>query len=242
MKRLYANGGLFLVSVGVALALAAAGLTANVALFANDAPTRSTTAAEPPEGEEQSGESPESMLGEPIRWRRSVPVGRPYAGRLVRGVELPSEGEDFFTWDPIRRVAPNRDWRRYGTDRLLRVLLGVLREFHAVHPGAPRVGIGDLSRPRGGDFGRRFGLPGHASHQNGLDADVYYPRLDRREQEPTSVAEIDRALAQDLVNRFVRVGARFVFVGRSVGLRGNRRIVQAIPRHDNHLHVRLWPP
>jgi murein endopeptidase len=243
MKRLYANGGLFLVSVGVALALAAAGLTANVALFANDAPTRSTTAAEPPpEGEEQSGESPESMLGEPIRWRRSVPVGRPYAGRLVRGVQLPSEGEDFFTWDPIHRVAPNRGGRRYGTDRLLRVLLRVLREFHAAHPGAPRVGIGDLSRRRGGDFGRRFGLPGHASHQNGLDADVYYPRRDRREQEPTSVADVDRILAQDLVDRFVRVRARFVFVGRSVGLRGNRRIVQAIPRHDDHMHVRLWPP
>jgi S-adenosylmethionine:tRNA-ribosyltransferase-isomerase (queuine synthetase) len=50
---------------------------------------------------------------------------------------------------------------------------------------------------------------------------------------------VDRELAQDLVDRFVRAGARFVFVGLHVGLRGNRRIVQEIPLHDNHLHVRL---
>ena len=71
--------------------------------------------------------------------------------------------------------------------------------------------------------------------------DVYYPRLDRREQAPDAVAQVDRPLAQDLVDAFVGANARFVFVGLSVGLRGNRRIVQAIPNHDNHLHVRLWP-
>ena len=46
--------------------------------------------------------------------------------------------------------------------------------------------IGDLSRPRGGDFGRRFGPIGHASHQNGLDADVYFPRKDGK---PARAAE-----------------------------------------------------
>jgi murein endopeptidase len=133
------------------------------------------------------GEPPETMLAEPIRWRDSVALGRTNAGRLVRGVQLPSEGENFFTWDPIRRTAPNRDWRRHGTDHLVRVLLGVLAEFRAAHPGAPRVGIGDLSRPQGGDFGRRYGPPGHASHQNGLDVDVYYPRRDAREHPPAAV-------------------------------------------------------
>lgn len=193
-------------------------------------------AADPRAGEH---EAPESMLAEPIRWRRSAAIGLPFAGRLARGVQLPSEGEDYFTWDPILEEAPNRDWRRFGADRLVRVLLRVLAEHRAAHPDAPRVGIGDLSRPRGGNFGPRFGPPGHASHQNGLDADVYYPRIDRRERAPARVADVDRALAQDLVDRFVRAGAQYVFVGPRVGLRGPRRVVQPLTHHDNHLHVRI---
>ncbi len=43
------------------------------------------------------------------------------------------------------------------------------------------MGIGDLSRPNGGVFDERFGGRGHASHQNGLDVDVYYPRRDGQE-------------------------------------------------------------
>ena len=187
----------------------------------------------------EPAEPAEAMLAEPVRWRRSVAVGLPHAGRLVRGVQLPSEGEDFFTWDAVRDTVPNRDWRRHGTDRLLRVLLQVLGEFRAANPGAPRVGIGDLSRPQGGDFGPRFGGRGHDSHQNGLDADVYYPRLDGRERGPASVAQVDRALSQDLVDRFVRAGARYVFVGPRVGLRGKRRIVQPLVYHDDHMHVRV---
>jgi murein endopeptidase len=178
---------------------------------------------------------------EPIRWRASRAVGLPYAGRLVRGVQLPAQDATFFTWDPIRKTTPNRGWRRHGTDRLVGTLLEVLGEFQDEHPDAPRVGIGDLSRPQGGNFGPRFGYPGHASHQNGLDADVYYPRLDRRERAPVRPAQIDRVLAQDMVDRFVAAGAQYVFVGPRTGLRGPRRVVQAIPHHDNHLHVRLRP-
>jgi hypothetical protein len=176
---------------------------------------------------------------EPLRWRASKALGRPTEGRLVRGVRLPSEGSLYFTWDPIERGSPNRPWRRFGTARLVRTVLRVLEEFKAAHPQAPRIGIGDLSRPHGGDFGPRFGFPGHASQQNGLDVDIYYPRKDRREREPSSPAQIDRPLAQDLVRRFVRAGARFVFVGYNAGLTGPPRVVQAIPRHDNHLHVRI---
>ena len=176
---------------------------------------------------------------ESIRWRRSRSVGLPWRGRLVDGVLLPAAGARFFTWDPVLRRAPNRPWRRVGSDRLVRTLMRVLADFSAAHPQAPRIGIGDLSRPRGGDFGVRYGLPGHASHQNGLDADLYYPRLDRRERPPRTVAQIDRPLAQDLVDRFVRAGATYVFVGPSTGLVGPRKIVQRLAHHDNHLHVRL---
>jgi murein endopeptidase len=176
-----------------------------------------------------------------IVWHRSRAVGLPYAGSLVGGVRLPREGVHFFTWDPVLHRLPNRPWRRYGTDRLVRTLLAVVDAYAAAHPHAPRVGIGDLSRPHGGDFGPRYGGLGHASHQNGLDADVYYPRLDRRERAPRSAGQIDRRLAQDLVDRFVRAGAQFVFVGPDTGLHGPAGVVEVLVNHDDHLHVRLRP-
>jgi murein endopeptidase len=171
---------------------------------------------------------------EPIAWRESVAVGTPSAGRLVRGVRLPAERAEFFTWDPVERRRPNRAWRRWGTDRLVRIVLRVVREYAAAHPNAPRVGIGDLSRPRGGSFG-----PKHASHQNGLDIDVYYPRLDRRERPPRRVEQINRRLAQDLVDRFVRAGAEIVYVGPLTGFTGPPSVVQVLWNHDNHLHARF---
>jgi murein endopeptidase len=100
------------------------------------------------------------------------------------------------------------------------------------------VGIGDLSKPQGGWFG-----PRHASHQNGLDVDVYYPRLDRRERPPLRVRQIDLRLSQALVELFVRAGAERIFVGPNTGLRAPASVVQVLGGHDNHLHVRIgFPP
>jgi murein endopeptidase len=175
----------------------------------------------------------------PIEWRESTAIGAPSAGRLEDGVKLPSAGAAFFTWDPIQRESPDRGWRRWGTDRLVRTTLRVVREFARAHPNAPRIGIGDLSRPHGGDFGPRYGLPGHASHQNGLDVDLYYPRLDRKELSPKRVEQIDLPLSQDLVDRFVDAGAEVVFVGPNTGLEGPPGVVVPLANHDNHLHVRL---
>ena len=167
-------------------------------------------------------------------------LGLPWAGTLAGGVPLEPEGEHFFTWDGVRDRAPNRPARRYGNRRLVETLLRVLDEYAAAHPDAARVGIGDLSRPHGGDFGRRFGAPGHASHQNGLDADVYYPRRDRRERPPRRPGQIDRRLAQDLVDRLVAAGAAKAFVGPRTGLTGPPAVVEVLPAyHDDHLHVRL---
>jgi murein endopeptidase len=120
-----------------------------------------------------------------------------------------------------------------GTDDLVRLVRHVASEYAAEHPRAPRLGVGDLSRPRGGSFG-----PRHVSHQNGLDVDVYYPRLDRRERAPTKVAQIDLPLAQSLVDLFVQAGATRVFVGPNTGLHGPPAVVQVLGGHDNHLHVR----
>ncbi len=103
------------------------------------------------------------------------------------------------------------------------------------------MSVGDISRPRGGDFGPQFGYIGHASHQNGLDVDIYYPRADRRERAPRDASEINRRLSQDLVDRFVDAGAVQVFVGPNTGLKGPPGVVTPLVHHDNHLHVRIAP-
>jgi murein endopeptidase len=172
-----------------------------------------------------------------VHWRRSLSLGRPDDGTLVRGVRFPAEGPKFFTWDPILHRSPDRPWRRYANDRLVRIVLRLLAEYARAHPSAPRVGIGDFSLPHGGYFG-----PKHVSHQNGLDVDVYYPRLDRRERPPVRAAQIDRGLAQDLLDRFVAAGAIRIFVGPNTHLRGPRSVVRILWNHDNHMHVRISGP
>jgi murein endopeptidase len=177
----------------------------------------------------------------PIAGRDSRAVGRPYAGRLVDGVQLPAEGRDFWTYDWGLRVSPNRPWRRWGTDRLVQTLLDVLAGYRAARPEAPRVGIADLSRPHGGGFGRNFGGLGHSSHQNGLDADVLYPRRDGLERRAWAPELVDEELSQDLVDRFVDAGAAYVFTGPRLDLRGPGKVVVKLSHHDDHLHVRIRP-
>lgn len=208
-----------------------------------------------------AGSSSEAAAADPLRaklarleaaidWKRSVAHGTPNAGSITGSVRLPREGMHFVTWDPVRWGRFNRAARLHATDRLARLLLKVARAHARAHPAAPRMTIGDLSRPHGqsfdashgvlGEFGGR-GTLGHVSHQNGLDADIYYPRKDGRERAPDALDQIDRRLAQDLVDRFVAAGAQFVFVGPRTGLTGPPGIVQPTPRHDDHMHVRLTP-
>jgi murein endopeptidase len=179
-----------------------------------------------------------AALGTP----HSVAVGKPWDGRLENGVQLPEEGPDFVTWDEVLRRSPNRGARRWGTEELLALLQSVTREFRAAHPGVPRLLISDLSRPEGGAFGRRYGGLGHDSHQNGLDADVMYPRRDGLLRAPIRPSQVDRALAQDLVDRFLRAGAVKLFVGPHLHLRGPRNVVVALAHHDDHVHVRIATP
>jgi len=193
-----------------------------------------------------SAEEPRAVedrrAGPAVPPRDSVALGEPSSGRLVRGVQVPRTGRSWSTWDPILKRSPNRPWRRWGTTRTVRRTVAAVRSYRRANPRAPRVAIGDLSRPRGGDFGPRYGLPGHASHQNGLDVDVYFPRVDRRASAPGSAADVDRELAQELVDEFVAAGAELVFVGPAVGLGGPPDVVQVLPNHDDHLHARFPDP
>jgi hypothetical protein len=174
--------------------------------------------------------------------RPSRAIGAPWHGRLVNGVQFFEVGQDWLTWDPILKRVPNRPERRWGTQKLISTIKRVLAAYHVANPAAPQVLVGDLSRPHGGIFDRRFGGLGHASHQNGLDVDLYYPRADGALRAAWRVDQIDRALSQELVDRFVADGAQLVFVGLRTGLHGRRKVVEPIPHHDDHMHVRIYKP
>jgi penicillin-insensitive murein endopeptidase len=84
-----------------------------------------------------------------------------YAKGCVGGaVQLPETGP---TWQAMR-LSRNRNW---GQPILVDYLQDLSRKA-AAQPGWEGLYIGDMSQPRGGPM-----LTGHASHQIGLDADIW---------------------------------------------------------------------
>jgi murein endopeptidase len=235
----------------IPLLLLALAVPAALLVAPRDAPERESRAGPQPERQSMPPRPTPAPLprverrARPGVERRARPrpparaAGLPWRGRLIRGRQLPAQGSGYVTWDPILKRIPNRGWRVWGTGRLLGTVRRVLAAYARRHPDAPPVLVGDLSRPRGGDFGPRFGGIGHASHQNGLDVDIYYPRVDGRLRSARRPGLVDLAAAQELVDAFVRAGAEKVFVGPSLDLGGPPAIVQPLVNHDNHLHVRL---
>lgn len=177
--------------------------------------------------------APEAPRYPPVRWAPATSHGLPYAGSLHGGTQLPVEGADWVTWNPVADRVPNLPHRLYGNDRVIRSLLSAVAAYRAAHPSAPRVVVGDVSLRGGGP------MELHVSHQNGLDVDVYYPRVDGALSAPTSVDQVDRRLAQALLDAFLAVGVEKVFVGYRTGLRGPGGVVQPYPNHEDHLHVRF---
>ena len=172
-----------------------------------------------------------------IEWHHATSVGLPYNGSLIDGTQLPVDGPDWVTWNPVTDSVPNAPIRLYGNERTIRAIISVTGAYRAANPEAPPVVIGDISREGGGPM-----TDEHVSHQNGLDVDIYYPRLDRALRAPVATGEIDRPLAQDLLDRFVAAGAQMVLVGYSTGLDGPPRVVFPYASHENHMHVRFPPP
>jgi Penicillin-insensitive murein endopeptidase len=172
-----------------------------------------------------------------IEWHHAISVGLPWGGSLIDGTQLPLEGPSWVTWNPVTDSTPNVPTRLYGHQRTIRAIVTVTEAYRAAHPGAARVVIGDISREGGGPMRDE-----HVSHQNGLDVDVYFPRLDRTLRAPRAPGEIDHRLAQDLLDRFVAAGARMVFVGYSTGLHGPAGVVIPYPGHEYHMHVRFPRP
>lgn len=120
-------------------------------------------------------------------------AARPYGsyakGCFSGGEGLPMDGP---TWQVMR---PSRN-RRWGTPQLIDFVERLASQAPQV--GWPGLLVGDMSQPRGGPM-----LTGHASHQLGLDADVWLTpmpdhKMSRAEREETSATDVVRTDRTDI--------------------------------------------
>lgn len=178
-------------------------------------------------------------------------IGSFSRGCLNGALQLPESGP---TWQAMR-LSRNRNW---GHPELVNFLVGLSRA--ATQAGWRGLYIGDISQPRGGPM-----LTGHASHQLGLDADIWMlppPRLNLSPGQRESISSVSvvapgglglsrywtpshaaiiKAAAQDpRVDRIFLDAAIKVEMCRMNGNRGSwLQKLRPTPNHDFHFHVRL---
>ncbi len=182
-------------------------------------------------------------------------IGSYAKGCLAGAVALPADGPGWQVMRPSR----NRNWGHP-------LLIAVIERFAAGLPatGWPGLLVGDLAQPRGGPM-----LTGHASHQIGLDVDIWLTpmpghRLSAGERETMSAVNVVAADGNDVnpalwrpeYRRMIETAARLpetarVFVNaaikralcREAGAdRAWLRLVRPWWGHDDHLHLRVSCP
>lgn len=140
-------------------------------------------------------------------------IGSYARGCLAGGAALPIDGP---AWQ-VMRLSRNRNWGHPDLIALVERLAKDARE----KDGWPGLLVGDLAQPRGGPM-----LTGHASHQIGLDADIWLNpmpnrTLTRSEREDISARivtknhkEIDRSVWTVAHARLIRRAASYPEVAR----------------------------
>src|SRR5450432_2987005 len=120
--------------------------------------------------------------------RKVLPAAMParvvgfYAKGCIAGAEaLPIHGD---TWQ-VMRLSRNRNWAHPNLVALLE-RLSVKAHKDAGWPG---ILVGDMSQPRGGPM-----ITGHASHQVGLDADIWLTPMPKRELTRTEREEMSATM------------------------------------------------
>ena len=173
-------------------------------------------------------------------------------GCFSGGVAIATDGP---TWQAMR-LSRNRRW---GHPTMIKLVEKLSRA--AVGDGWPGLLIGDISQPRGGPM-----LTGHASHQIGLDADIWLtPMPDRKlsatERENMSAVSVikkgaltvderiwtpaharllKRAASYPEVERIlVHPGIKKKLCDTVSGDRSWLRKVRPFWGHDYHFHVRI---
>ena len=195
--------------------------------------------------------------------RKVLPAAMParvigfYAKGCIAGAEaLPITGE---TWQ-VMRLSRNRNWAHPAMVKLLQRLAANAHK----DAGWPGILVGDMSQPRGGPM-----FTGHASHQVGLDADVWLTpmpdrQLSRNEREEMSAVNIVRSDRLDIDPHVWTPGhlavirdaaqernVQRIFVNAAIkkalcrGAKGDRNWlskVRPMYGHDYHFHIRIKCP
>ena len=187
--------------------------------------------------------------------QRSESFGGYARGCQAGAVQLPETGP---TWQAMR-LSRNRNW---GQPVLIDYVQDLSR-FATTLPGWEGIYVGDLSQPRGGPM-----LTGHASHQIGLDADIWMlppDRLNLNRQERENLSSISmrrergaftnsswteqhmqvlRAAASDprTARIFVFPGAKVAMCDWATGDRSWLNKIRPWYGHHYHFHVRLTCP
>jgi penicillin-insensitive murein endopeptidase len=117
-------------------------------------------------------------------------IGSYARGCLAGATALPIDGE---TWQ-VMRLSRTRNW---GHPKLIGLLERLSKRLPEIN-GWPGLLMGDMAQPRGGPM-----ITGHASHQIGLDADIWLTpmpdrRLSRAEREQMSAVNMVRADLLDI--------------------------------------------
>jgi penicillin-insensitive murein endopeptidase len=177
-------------------------------------------------------------------------------GCIAGAVALPLDGPH---WQVMR---PSRN-RRWGHPELIGLIEDLSQK--AAANGWPGLLIGDISQPRGGPM-----ISGHASHQLGLDADIWltpmpagkrlsdYQRehmaarsvlkknslyLDDRIWTPAYTALLKDAASYGSVERiFVHPGIKKELCDTVKGDRSWLSKIRPFWGHDDHIHVRMSCP
>jgi len=194
--------------------------------------------------------------------RKVLPAAMPtrvigfYAKGCIAGAQaLPLNGD---TWQ-VMRLSRNRNW---GHPDLIALLERLSARAHK--DGWRGLLVGDMSQPRGGPM-----ITGHASHQVGLDADVWLTpmpdhRLSREEREdmsavmmvrpdrldidphvwtPGQLAVIRDAALEPRVQRiFVNPAIKKALCREAKGDRSWLSKVRPFWGHDYHFHIRITCP
>src|SRR3954467_12582661 len=174
-------------------------------------------------------------------------------GCLAGADALPVDGQ---TWQ-VMRLSRNRNW---GHPALVAFLERLSAKVPRIN-GWPGLLVGDMSQPRGGPM-----ITGHASHQVGLDADVWLTpmpkrKLSREEREemsavmmvrddrrdidpkvwkPTHLTVIRAAAQEPSVERiFVNAAIKKALCREAKGERGWLAKVRPMYGHDYHFHIRI---
>jgi penicillin-insensitive murein DD-endopeptidase len=182
-------------------------------------------------------------------------IGGYSKGCLAGAVALPLNGP---TWQ-VMRLSRNRNW---GHPNLISFLERL--SANAAKVGWPGLLVGDMSQPRGGPM-----LTGHASHQIGLDADIWLRPMpdrqltteEREEMSSTNVVAADRLDVDHSVwtpahGNLIRAAAEDpeverIFVNAAIKKElcrqagENRSWLEKVRPwwgHDYHFHVRILCP